>query len=199
MAVLYVVGALGFSLLDGAYRYWLLALTPFNLLVTFGLLLWNEPEKKSRFWIGIFFIFLLCFGVEAIGVATGWPFGVYYYGKTLGFKVLQVPLLIGLNWVMLSLAAFSAAELVFKSRLYKILLSGVTLTLLDYQMEPVAIALDFWHWEYHVIPFENYVSWFVLSLLASTLASYTQKEPNPFGIWLLGIQFFFFLTLNLTL
>ncbi len=199
MAILYTVGALGFSILDGQLRLILLWLTPLNLLISFGLLIWNQPEKAMRFWLGCVVVFLLCFGTEAVGVATGWPFGNYTYGKTLGVKMFEVPLVIGINWVMLTISACSSATIFTQNKVKTILLASLALTTLDFLMEPVAIQLDFWNWDNGQIPIENYVSWFVLALLASTTSTYFQKRANPFGVWLLGIQFLFFFMLKFIL
>jgi putative membrane protein len=39
------------------------------------------------------------------------------------------------------------------------------MTALDYFVEPVAMALGFWHWENDVIPLQNYMMWFITSLV----------------------------------
>jgi putative membrane protein len=38
------------------------------------------------------------------------------------------------------------------------------MTALDYFVEPVAMALGFWHWD-DVIPLQNYMMWFITSLV----------------------------------
>jgi len=47
--------------------------------------------------------------VEAVGVATGFPFGAYSYGALLGPKVLGVPLVIPLAWTWMAWPAWLAA------------------------------------------------------------------------------------------
>jgi putative membrane protein len=48
------------------------------------------------------------------------------------------------------------------------------MTFFDYLMEPAAIKLGYWVWQGSVIPFQNYLAWFVLGLLFAFLFS-TQK------------------------
>ena len=50
-------------------------------------------------------IFMVSIGVEIIGIATGKIFGVYEYGRGLGIKIADVPVIIGLNWVFLVYAS----------------------------------------------------------------------------------------------
>ena len=47
------------------------------------------------------FIFLAGFVVEMIGTNSGLIFGGYTYGPTLGLKVGETPVLMGLNWIMM--------------------------------------------------------------------------------------------------
>src|SRR3954465_8026470 len=49
------------------------------------------------------------FAVEAIGVATGFPFGHYDYSGQLGPKLLGVPLIIPLAWTWMAWPAWIAA------------------------------------------------------------------------------------------
>lgn len=50
------------------------------------------------------------FAVEAIGVATGFPFGTYDYSGQLGPKLLGVPLIIPLAWTWMAWPAWLAAQ-----------------------------------------------------------------------------------------
>ena len=50
------------------------------------------------------------FAVEAVGVATGFPFGTYDYSGQLGPRVLGVPLIIPLAWTWMAWPAWLAAS-----------------------------------------------------------------------------------------
>ena len=47
------------------------------------------------------------------------------------------------------------------------LLTASTVATFDWVMEPIAIWLDYWHWFDQPIPFQNYLTWFIISFLAS--------------------------------
>ena len=56
------------------------------------------------------------FAVEAVGVATGFPFGFYDYSGELGPKLLDVPLIIPLAWTWMAWPAWVAATHLLRSR-----------------------------------------------------------------------------------
>jgi len=57
--------------------------------------------KRTDFYISLIAVSIIGFLIEVIGVKTGYIFGRYYYGQSLGYHLLSVPLLIGLNWGVL--------------------------------------------------------------------------------------------------
>jgi putative membrane protein len=50
------------------------------------------------------------FFIEAIGVNTGLIFGNYVYKTTLGWKFLETPLIIGVNWILLTCSVVYSIE-----------------------------------------------------------------------------------------
>ena len=80
--------------------YLFLKLIPLALLLSFiGLIVFHasKPDVKTIVvFAGIYFIGFL---IEALGVNTGKIFGEYVYGKSLGFKISETPVIIGINWL----------------------------------------------------------------------------------------------------
>jgi putative membrane protein len=84
---------------------------------------------------------------EAVGVATGLPFGRYAYAGTLGPQVLGVPLLVPLAWVMMAYPALLAARrLVGPRRLAVALTGGAVLAAWDLFLDPQMVAAGHWVW-----------------------------------------------------
>ena len=121
------------------------------------------------------------FVVEVIGVNTALLFGEYTYGNVLGIQVKNVPLIIGVNWFIVMYCCGITTYTLFKKALSKlaietktptqslkaisVIIDGATIAVfLDWIMEPVAIKLGYWHWKTDVIPFYNYLCWFVVSV-----------------------------------
>ncbi len=138
----------------------------------------NENIKnKIAFFLLSSFIILFSWLIEFIGVKTGLIFGEYEYGNILQPQLFGTPIPIGFAWISTFLGSYAIAELILrkKSNIFiHLLLTAVLMTFFDYLMEPAAIKLGYWMWQGSVIPFQNYLTWFVLGLLFAFLFS-TQK------------------------
>ncbi len=208
----HVSGAIGMILTP--YKDWFISYTPFTLLVMFVLLLLTQEQKNSWFWLFVVLCFITGLAVEIIGVNKGWIFGEYVYGDVLGPKLLNVPLLIGVNWFT---AVYCAANLVYvlNEWLFKklgndmrpsiavMLFAFVTdaamvTTFFDWIMEPTAVQLGFWKWlPAGEIPLYNFICWFVISaLLQTAFRLFKFPKPNQFAVHLLIIELLFFLVLQ---
>ncbi len=112
------------------------------------------------------FIAFVGFIIEVIGVQFGIPFGQYLYGDNLGIKFFDVPLVLGLNWLLLVYVSLNLVS-IFKLSIFKQSLLVATLMLLiDSVIEPIASKLGFWYWIDGAAGFYNYLSWFIISFLA---------------------------------
>ena len=197
LVVFYIVGVIG---LVSSFQPLFLKLTPFSLVLSFSLLLLQMPEWKWNIFLFLLAAFVVGIVAEIIGVHYGFLFGDYYYGKTLGPKILEVPWAIGLNWFMV---VYCSATLVNHLPVPWIIKAGITAGLAvayDYLMEPVAMKLDFWQWAGDIIPMQNYIGWFFISILLALLFFLLRINPhNPIAIPLLLIQLFFFGSLSVLL
>ena len=143
-------------------------------------------------------IFSIGFWVEVIGVKTGALFGVYEYGETLGFKLFEVPLLIGVNWFLLAVSSFEIVSYIVKNKYVIIALSASLMVLLDFLIEPVAIQLDFWSWQNGIIPVQNYLMWWIVSVVMQFII-YSKKMVfnTSICVAIFLSQILFFTILNL--
>lgn len=194
LSIIYMVGVLGMynNPLD------FIPLTPYNLALTCLILLAYYPYKEKDFVRYLIFLFTAGFAVEMLGVQTGKIFGSYYYGYALGYKLKHVPVIIGLNWVMLTLATQSIA-LKFSNKLYiSAALGAILMVALDILIEPVASKYQFWHWQNNEIPLQNFVAWFVISFFFQGVGSVMKFEKeNKMASFILVLQFIFFALLNI--
>ena len=175
--------------------------TPLHLITSIILLFLSQRNYSPSFWIFVSITFLVGFFIEVIGVKTEAVFGTYKYGKTLGFKVLEVPILIGINWVMITFIVnyfvsnyFNFVAINAKITLFfKAILSAILMIMIDYLIEPIAIKHDFWSWQNDSIPLQNYIGWLLASLPLSMLFQYSKFEKiNKFAYFLLLAQLLFF-------
>lgn len=186
--------------IQSSYREWFLSFTTLNLLLCTGLLFWNQENIQKKSILSFIVIFILGLIIEIIGVKTGQVFGVYKYGNTFGYKFMDVPFIIGLNWVSL---CFSAVMLLKSLKINLILKSALTAFIplsIDYFIEQVCEKLDFWYWENSVIPIQNFVSWYIFSFIFSIVFELTtQNSINKFSPYFLFVQLLFFVILSYSL
>lgn len=216
IAVLFhVIGLTGILFFD---RQLFVSLTPFNLLLSAGLLIYTQAEKNLSFFLFVVACFVVGFTVEYIGVNHQLLFGEYEYLNAMGEQWQRVPLVIGVNWFIMMYCCGVSIQL-FLNRMWNklkdadqpvrknvgfiavILDAALLATFFDWVMEPVAVKLGWWKWLGDgSIPLLNYISWFGISallLLLFRLLSFNKQ--NQFAVNLLLIQFMFFLILRTVL
>lgn len=192
VVLFHVVGLIGF--LVPVLRPWFLPLVPFHLLLMLLVVMANHYRLSEKFWLFALFVFVTGIVAEWIGVHKHWLFGDYEYGGTLGTKVFDIPLTIGVNWFTL---VYATGVLLQRSRIInkvaRILLGAGLLVLLDLLIEPVAIQFDYWQWSGGVIPLKNYLCWFALSAVFLTVFEQMKfKVQNRVAPILLATEFVFF-------
>ena len=197
MICIYTVGALGH--LHPDLTPFFLILTPYNLVLTLAVYLAiNAIKLKDILLLSI--IFSIGFFIEVIGVKTGLLFGVYHYGDSLGLKWLNVPLVMGINWILLSLIGFGLVNKYDTNVIVKSSLAALLIVLLDILIEPIAIQLDYWTWQNNEIPLQNYVMWFIVSFSIQVIINYSKiKIDFKSSALMLTLQLLFFSLLNFAL
>ena len=144
------------------------AMTPWFLLVCGLAVIWPSIRLGGkRFVIWGASVYVVTFALEALGVSTGFVFGEYRYGPTLGLAALGVPLVIAFNWTIVVYGAVCMAGRRKRSNLMTAAIAGAVATMFDWIMEPVAIRLNYWTWAGADIPFQNYLSWFVIATVTA--------------------------------
>lgn len=194
--ILHLVGTVGTAL--PMTRELVVSLTPINLLITFGLLIYTHEGAKIRLISFIVVSFLIGFGVEVLGVATSWPFGEYSYGETLGLKVFDVPLLIGINWFILSYCFGMILSRFQINWMLRSMGAAVGMVMLDFFIEPVAIQLDYWTWATQSIPMSNYLGWLGTALIIQIFFSqlFNQSRSKQ-SVLTISCQAFYFIILQI--
>lgn len=201
------------------YKDWFVQNTALNLVIMASLLIFTQPKINIYFLLFIAIAISVGLLVEMIGVNTGALFGSYKYGNLMGFKIFEVPILVGVQWFVIVYCCGVIMQYVNNWAYQKIIDLGgengktqkvksisliidaaLLATLFDFVMEPVAQKLGFWQWKNNEIPFFNYTCWFFISgLLLLVLNRLPFNKLNPFAIHLFIIQLLFFITLRIYL
>ena len=128
--------------------------------------------------------------VEAVGTATGYPFGEYRYGDSLGPMVLDVPLLIPLAWCMAVYPMLLLARGLATRRAHVVLIGAWTITAWDLFLDPQMVGEGHWRFADPTpalpgspgIPLTNYAGWFLTGLLIFWVLDHlprtTRRRPD---------------------
>lgn len=197
LPIFYLMGFF-FHLFNATYSL-MLWMTPYTIGVTAVIgFLPDITAQNRRLLIWALITFLCTLFLEILGVATGWIFGTYTYGETLGLSLLGVPVLIGINWTLIIMGSDSIVKRV-TSHPSLIALGTATITVIfDWIMEPVAIALDYWTWSGDKIPLQNYIAWFLIACAFTRIFEEMKlKTTSLVPALIVVVQAIFFLLLRL--
>lgn len=131
-----------------------------------------------------------CGVVEAIGLATGWPFGRYTYSGMLGPAIAGVPLVVPLAWTMAGWPAYLVASRLTSRRTTRVLVGGWALACWDLFLDPQMVREGYWSWHRPTstlpgvpgVPLSNDAGWLlvaVLAMLAFELLASGPAKPHP--------------------
>jgi len=159
---------------------------PFFLALAAALTLALSPRSE---WAFLGAAAAVGFAAEALGVATGFPFGPYRYTEALFPRLLGVPLVMTAAWM----ALIAYTRQVTASPW----LAAAWMTAMDLVIDPLAAnALGFWRWThpgpYYGIPWSNFAGWYGVSLVV-VLLDRRPPQPNP-ALRGLGLSVFHFFT-----
>jgi putative membrane protein len=129
------------------------------------------------------------FVAEAVGTHTGFPFGRYAYGRSLGVRWLGVPLVIPLAWTMMSWPALATARRLVTRPALVPLVAGWTLAAWDVFLDPQMVAAHHWRWTHphpgvpgvQGIPLTNFAGWLAVSVLLMAALDRIVPRPGPVG------------------
>lgn len=192
--IFYTVGVLGF-LIPWTQNLFIILTTYALLLSTYLLLLYHENYSKKDILVFLA-IAVLGFFVEVLGVNTGVIFGSYRYGETLGIKLFQTPLLIGVSWLFLTYAALSTSDKLTKNKYLQLIIAPTLMLVYDMVMEQLAPLMNMWSWANSSVPMKNYIAWWLIGFLfTGILQRYKVNTHNPLALLLFLCQFLFFAVL----
>lgn len=147
---------------------------------------------------------------DNLGVATGFPFGGYYFTDAMGPKLFHVPVLMGLaeigmgylSWMLGGVILGDLRSALARGRVVtRPLLAAFIMLVWDLANDPVWAHIDrLWVWKdggaYFGVPLTNFAGlFFVYYLIHQSFAIYVRgcdslTAPLPIGYWRLGVIFY---------
>jgi bisanhydrobacterioruberin hydratase len=162
LILVYASGSIGFVV----NPYFFSPFTPFTLLLTSFVFLLHQPLRDYTFLLAFFSMATIGYCFEVLGVKTGLVFGDYAYGNQLGYKVLDVPIIISLNWALMISAGVIVSNRFIHNKYGALALSSLIVTFIDLLIEQVAFKLDFWAFDAGMPGLHNYLGWIIISFIA---------------------------------
>lgn len=191
LLILYAVGAIG----SITGRWQVMHLTPINLLISTVILFAFHPVNERALLVYALVVFVCGYLIEWVGVETGRIFGSYFYGNNLGIKLFDVPLIIGINWLLLSYCSSVIISNIIGNKNVVLLsaIGALLMVLVDFFIEQRAPDFDFWYWQNNVVPLQNYTAWFAFAFAFNFLffkLHINNKNPIAPVLYLLQLLFF---------
>ncbi|MCA6422983.1 MAG: carotenoid biosynthesis protein [Flavobacterium sp.] len=192
LILVYISGSIGFVVNPPFFS----PFTPYTLLLTCFVFLIHSPLADKKFIFAFFSVAFLGFIIEVIGVKTGLIFGKYSYGNGLGIKLLEVPLIISINWAMLIFAGITTVSRIFANKITVLIVASLVVTGIDLLIEQVAPKLDFWQFEGGLPGLHNYLGWIGVAFFTSYFFYPTIIKGNrTVSLIILILQIIFFTSL----
>ncbi|MGI8867545.1 MAG: carotenoid biosynthesis protein [Mycobacteriales bacterium] len=176
-----VLGQVAYPLTRGAARD-LVTVTTVALFLAAVLL----ESRTARVASGVVGIAAGAYGVELLGVHTGWPFGHYRYTGGLGPAPGGVPLVVALSWAAMATAALRCARFTWSRRWSTLIAAAWTLVAWDLFLDPQMVAAGHWRWAaphpgWYAVPLSNLAGWLAVAtvLCAALLLAWGRERTGP--------------------
>ena len=175
---------IGYPLTGGGLRT---ALTLATVVVFFLASTSHALVHRGARWTGGYVLVTGVLGLlaEAVGTATGFPFGAYDYADSLGPKLLGVPVVIPLAWGMFAYPCLVVGQALARTALGAAAVGGLALASWDLFLDPQMVEAG--HWRFHSvtaalpgapgIPVSNYLGWLLVAWLMLGLLQLLGRQP----------------------
>lgn len=172
LAAATVLLQVGYPLVSGATQD---RLTTATVVVFFFASTSHALVHRGARWAALFVLVTAGFGLlaEAVGTATGVPFGQYDYADSLGPKLLGVPVVIPLAWAMFAYPCLLVGQRLARTAVGAAAVGGAALASWDLFLDPQMVSAG--HWQFYDvqaslpgapgIPLSNYLGWLLVAVV----------------------------------
>ena len=177
-----VLTAIAYPLTDGAARNavsWAIVLLGATLSVVHAAL-----SRGTRTGLGVLgLVAVTAVAFEAIGLATGFPYGTYSYSDDLGPTLLGVPFLVPLAWLMMAWPSWLLGSLLTRGvrpgwrRPARVVTAAAVFAAWDVVLDPQMVQAGYWTWAHpspglpgiDTVPLTNLAGWLLAGLVLMAL------------------------------
>jgi putative membrane protein len=139
------------------------------------------PLLTRKAGVGLLALCTYTYGIEFVGVSTGYPYGHFEYGVDLGPMIADaIPAALPLFFLPLVLNAYLLCLLLLgesaRSALFRVPVVIAAVVGMDLVLDPGAVAIGFWSYDagglYYGVPWLNYAGWVLSATVAVLLFDY---------------------------
>jgi putative membrane protein len=178
LAVLLVLTAIAYPLTEGAARdtvSWTIVVLGSALSVVHA---WLAHGARTATGL-LLLVGVTAVAFEAVGLATGFPYGRYTYSDALGPTLLGVPFLVPLAWLMMAWPSWVLAERLARAvrphrrAVVRILAAAGVFAAWDVVLDPQMVQAGYWTWAdpapglpgIHTVPLTNLAGWLLAGVV----------------------------------
>lgn len=171
-AALAIAAQIGWILVDGDTRT---TATLVGVVLFFLASASHAVIMRGAVWGATCLAITLSFGwfVEAVGLATSFPFGTYEYSDVLGPAIGGVPVLIPMAWSMMAYPCLLAVQRLSSTAFGTALLGGWLLAAWDLFLDPQMTGEGYWTWGVvgwalpgiDGVPLQNFLGWLLAAIV----------------------------------
>ena len=184
LAAATVLLQIAYPLVTGSRRD---ALTVVTVVMFFLASTTHALRHRGARWTGVYVLVTAGTGLlaEAVGTATGFPFGQYDYAGSLGAKLLGVPVVIPLAWAMFAYPCLVVGQRLARTAVGAAAVGGVALASWDLFLDPQMVEAG--HWRFTDvqaslpgapgIPLSNYLGWLLVAVLMLGVLQLLGRRP----------------------
>ena len=199
LAVLMVLTAIAYPLSSGSGRdavSWTIVVLGATLSVTHAAI-----SRGFRAGLGVLLLVAVtAVAFEAVGLATGVPYGTYTYADSLGPTLLGVPFLVPLAWLMMAWPSWVLAARLARPvraglrRAVRIAVAAAVFAAWDVVLDPQMVQAGYWTWAdpspglpgIDIVPLTNLAGWLLAGAVLMSLLDLMVHRASVPGPPLIG-------------
>jgi putative membrane protein len=199
LAVLMVLTAIAYPLSSGSGRdavSWTIVVLGATLSVTHAAI-----SRGLRAGLGVLLLVAVtAVAFEAVGLATGVPYGTYTYADSLGPTLLGVPFLVPLAWLMMAWPSWVLAARLARPvraglrRAVRIAVAAAVFAAWDVVLDPQMVQAGYWTWAHpspglpgiDTVPLTNLAGWLLAGVVLMSLLDLLVRRASVPGAPLIG-------------
>jgi putative membrane protein len=143
-----------------------------------AIIIWLGWKKAL---ISIIILSIYAVSIETLAIITGFPYSPFQYTELIGTKLFgytpftlpfaYVPLFVGC--IYLASLFWQETSTYWKNMLKLVLITALLVLIADLVLDPAAVALNFWVYEYHGffygVPLQNFLGWILTGIIAALI------------------------------